>query len=122
MKLLIPIAILLVASLGCSKDKDENPAIIISSPVMGKVFTNGEPIQIKGSVSDDEQINELHVILIDMNTGAPIITFDSEPRKPSVSFDHFATNAVSGTHYRIQVIAKDNHRNDGRTLVEFICN
>jgi Bacterial Ig domain len=122
MKLLLPAAILLFTSLGCSKDKDtENPVVTISTPTLGQVFNNGDPIQITGTATDDKIIHELYVRLTHALTGAVIIEFDANPDIASTSFN-YQVSASSGIHYRLQVIAKDKTKKDGRKTIEFTCN
>ncbi|HEV7782762.1 MAG TPA: hypothetical protein VGO58_15915 [Chitinophagaceae bacterium] len=122
MKRLFPIIVVLFASFGCSKDKDtQNPVILLTTPTLGQVFTNGASIQIIGTVTDDKIVNEVLVRVTNAVTGAVIIEFTSTPQSPSTSLNYML-GANSGIHYRLQVIAKDGVRNDARVTVEFTCN
>lgn len=122
MKLLAPAIVLLLTSLGCSRDTDkESPVIEIKSPVAGKVYENGDPILIQGTVSDDRIVNELMIYVTHAYSGSVIIAFVSNPGTKEVSFNH-SVEASSGIDYRVQVIAKDKSMNDARKQVQFTCN
>lgn len=121
MKLLLPAAILLSASLGCSKDKDrENPVVMVSTPILGQVYHNGDPIRITGTATDDKVIHELFVRVTNALTGAVIIEFEANPDIASTSFN-YQIAATAGIHYRLQVIAKDQTKKDARVTIDFTC-
>ena len=121
MKHLIPLAIV-IASLGCSKDKDkESPVVTITSPTLGQSFEGGDVIRVTGTVTDDQTVSEVNLRVTHAVTGAIILEMTDEPGTPNFNFNYLVGSAITGVHYRIQVIAKDKVRHDDRKIVEFIC-
>jgi Bacterial Ig domain len=126
MKLLFSGIALLLLVTGCSKnsadEKDTVPPVItITSPVNGQTFTNGQTINITGTIADDKYIAETHIHVTNNSTGNLLMDVHLYPASASASFNQTFT-ATAGINYKIQVIAKDRAVNEARASVEVSCN
>lgn len=126
MKLLFSGIALLLLVTGCSKnsaDEKDNvlPVITITSPVNGQTFTNGQTINITGTIADDKYIAETHIHVTNNSTGNLLMDVHLYPASASASFNQSFT-ATTGVNYKIQVIAKDRAVNEARVSVEVSCN
>ena len=121
------VVLLVIVFLGCSKDEDnteqdnELPVIVINSPDNNQVFNAGARVIITGSVTDNKQVDELHIYVSDVFTGALLIDIHRAPETSSYSLNE-SFQAQSGIDYKIQVIAKDNSNNENRASVEISTN
>ena len=121
------IFILVIVFLGCSKDEDnteqdnELPVIVINSPDNNQVFNGGARVIITGSVTDNKQVDELHIHVSDVFTGALLIDIHRAPETSSYSLNE-SFQAQSGIDYKIEIIAKDNSNNENRASVEISTN
>lgn len=121
--------ILFIASLlsiiSCSKsssDKDKTaPAVVISTPANNQVFTGGQTITITGTVTDAGNIAELHMHITNIQTGALLVDIHRNPASSNYALNETFI-AQSGIEYKIQVIAKDNAANEGRSTVNISVN
>ena len=121
------VVLLVIVFLGCSKDEDnteqdnELPVIVINSPDNNQIFNAGARVIITGSVTDNKQVDELHIHVSDVFTGALLIDIHRAPETSSYSLNE-SFQAQSGIDYKIQVIAKDNSNNENRASVEISTN
>jgi len=122
-----PVFLLLFVFLGCSKDEDnteqdnELPVIVINSPDNNQVFNAGDRVIITGSVTDNKQVEELHIHVTDIFTGALLIDVHRAPQTSSYSLNE-SFQTQSGIDYKIEIIAKDNSNNENRASVEISTN
>ncbi len=125
MKTPIILFLLIIGSIGCSKDPGEKdtvmPVITITNPSNGEVFTAGQSIHITGTITDDKFIAEVHVHVTNTNTGALLMDVHLYPTGVVATIDQSIT-AVAGINYKIQVIAKDRAVNEATTSVQVSCN
>ena len=121
------VVLLVFVFLGCSKDEDNTeqdnviPVIVINSPDNNQIFNAGARVIITGSVTDNKQVDELHIHVSDVFTGALLIDIHRAPETSSYSLNE-SFQAQSGIDYKIQVIAKDNSNNENRASVEISTN
>lgn len=120
------IILLLIFVAACSKDPatandTTAPVITLNSPSANQVFTPGQPINISGSISDNNYIAEVHIHVSNTNTGALLMDVHLYPAGSTATFNQSLT-AVAGVNYKIQVIAKDKAVNEGRSTVDASCN
>lgn len=121
------VVLLVIVFLGCSKDEDnteqdnELPVIVINSPDNNQVFNAGARVIITGSVTDNKQVDELHIHVSDVFTGALLIDIHRAPETSSYSLNE-SFQAQSGIDYKIEIIAKDNSNNENRASVEISTN
>jgi hypothetical protein len=66
-------------------------------------------------------VDELHIHVSDVFTGALLIDIHRAPETSSYSLNE-SFQAQSGIDYKIQVIAKDNSNNENRASVEISTN
>jgi len=126
MKCCLSQLLILLLLAGCSDknsaDNDtELPVVTITSPTASQVFTNGQQINIAGTITDNKYIAEVHIHVSNTNTGVLIMDVHQYPGSNNTTFNQPLT-AVSGVNYKIQVIAKDRAVNEGRSTVEVSCN
>lgn len=117
---------LLLALAACSKNERESddktaPVVELTSPGNNQQFTAGQTIAISGTITDDVKISELHVHISNKETGALLIDIHRYPGVATYPLSE-SFQAQAGIGYRIQVIAKDNSANEGRTTVEISTN
>ena len=71
MKTLSIFSIACILFLSCSKkktDDKEAPVVTLTTPVNNQVLTSGE-IHIKGTVNDNQYIDQVHIEISNLNTG-----------------------------------------------------
>jgi len=112
--------IILIAA--CSKDSggsndNQAPVVTLSSPVANQQFSAGQAVAINGQLTDNQKISEVHVHISDAQAGTLLIDIHRYPAAGAYTLSE-SFQAQSGISYKIQVIAKDNSGNEGRTTVE----
>jgi hypothetical protein len=110
---------------GCSKKPDTGdttaPSITIISPSNNQQFNIGQTISTVANATDNNQVTELHIHVINKMTGALLRDIHSYPNKPSGTVqDSFP--ADSGIAYTIQIIAKDPAQNTATAKVDVSVN
>jgi len=113
--------------ISCSKksngDKDTQlPLITITSPLINQVYTSGEHINIAGSVSDNTSIAEVHIHVTNNATGVKYLDVHLFPGTSMTPFFNQDLTAVTGTNYKIEIIAVDRSANEGRLSILVSCN
>jgi len=109
--------LLLVFAFACKKKDEIAPNISITSPNENQVFSAGQTVVIKATVTDNEGIHMIHVIAVD-NTGGHWV--HSEEHVDGKTFEinkTFVTNP--GKTYTITIDAIDHDENI--TTKELIC-
>lgn len=117
---------LMLAVMGCSEknavEKDnELPAITLTSPSNAQTFTDGQLINITGSVSDNKSLSQIHIHVNNLDTGAEILDEHLNPTSNTATFSK-SLIATSGINYRIEIVAVDKAVNEARKTVEVSCN
>ena len=120
--LLVPFIFLLAT---CSRNSETGditpPAITIASPQDNQHFAAGETISTVASATDNNEVTELHIHVINKATGELLRDIHSYPAKTSGTVqDSFAADA--GIIYTIQIIAKDPAQNVATAKVEVSAN
>ena len=107
MKRLTPLILFVITA--CSKKDEVAPTISITSPLENQVFTAGQTITIRATVTDNESLHMVHVIAVD-NTGGHWV--HSEDHIDGKSFDVVKTFvANAGKNYTISIDATDHDDN-----------
>lgn len=124
MKSLVPLLLVILLQ-ACSKNEtvkdNELPVVTITSPNNNQVFSAGEMVAIKGTLSDNQKLTEVHVHISNNSTGTLLIDIHRNPGAATYSLNEsFLTQP--GINYKIQVIAKDNSANENRSAVEITSN
>ncbi len=107
---------------GCSKDEDktepdnELPVIVINSPDNNQVFNAGARVIITGSVTDNKQVELVHIHVSDIFTGAMLTDVHRTSQASSYSLNE-SFQVQAGIDYKIEIIALDNSNNENRASV-----
>src|SRR5688572_11478861 len=100
-------SLLLISCSKSSNEKDqETPVISISSPTTNQVFTAGETIHIRGTISDNQFISQVHIEVNDINTGHEYLLVHIHPNSTVYALDQ-AFTAGAGIRYKIKITADD---------------
>ncbi len=123
MKQLLLLLLGFVMLVSCSKKKSEDkesPVVTLTSPANNQSFPAGE-IHIKGNITDNEYISQVHIEITNFNTGAEYTHVHIHPTSRSYAFDQTFT-LQSGISYKIRVIADDPAANTSSSQVQISCN
>lgn len=126
MKKIAPFFLLVLANMSCSKNKGSSddrvaPTITLSSPAQDQTFAGNQVVAITGTITDTEKIAEVHIHISNTDNGSLLVDIHRYPGTGNFALNENFTIPGSGT-YRIQVIAKDNSANEGRTTVSINSN
>lgn len=115
------IASLLITGFSCSKNSNGEtdrvlPVVTISAPLNNQVFTAGQSVNITGTLSDNQQLAEVHVHISNNSTGTLLVDIHRYPLSATYILNE-SFIVQSGIEYKIQVIAKDNAANESRATV-----
>lgn len=99
----------------------EPPVISLSSPTNNQVFTNGQTVNITGSITDNNIIAELHVHIYNNTTGALLIDIHRTPASGSYNLNE-TFMVQTGMNYKIQILAKDGAANEAIAVVNVTTN
>lgn len=112
---------LIITGFSCSKSNNREtdrvlPVVTISAPLNNQVFTAGQTVNITGTLSDNQQLAEVHVHISNNNTGSLLVDIHRYPLSAAYTLNE-SFLIQSGIEYKIQVIAKDNAANENRATV-----
>lgn len=112
---------LIITGFSCSKSNNREtdrvlPVVTISAPLNNQVFTAGQTVNITGTLSDNQQLAEVHVHISNNTTGSLLVDIHRYPVSATYTLNENFI-AQSGIEYKIQVIAKDNSANENRATV-----
>jgi len=108
MKTTIALLFLLLVS-GCKKSDILPPEIIVVSPQQHEVFSSGQAITIKATISDNEGLHMIHVVAVDNSGGHWVHSEDHVDGKNFTVNKTFTT--VPGKIYTITIEARDHDDN-----------
>lgn len=80
------------------------------------MFSAGQTVNITGTLSDNQQLAEVHVHISNNNTGALLMDIHRYPLS-AIYLLNESFLVQGGIEYKIQVIAKDNTANENRATV-----
>ena len=114
--------IILIACFSCNKNQDQlSPIIVIQMPLSNSSFDLPNSIRVKGRVSDDKQLKNIEIGILDENLSSVIADIHIELSDLEYSFDEFITIddrlIESGTFY-ISVKAFDQQNNQSSSYQE----
>jgi len=115
--LLMVSAVIILAA--CKKDSGDNekPVINITSPMANEQFTAGETVNLQGSVTDNDELHEVHIFVTNKSTGADLIHMAEH-----VDVKEYPINEVfivqAGVTYTIKVEAHDHVGNTAQVQLE----
>jgi len=123
MKQLFLCSLACILLISCSKKKEDDkepPVVTITSPTNNQVLPAGE-IHIKGTITDNVYINQVHIEISNLNTGVEYLHVHIHPTSKTYAFDQIFT-VQSGIDYKIRVVAEDPSTNTSLGQVEVSCN
>jgi hypothetical protein len=95
---------------GCKKSDTMAPVITVTSPMENQVFPGGTTVMIKASITDDNSIHMVHVIVLDKLTDGHVV--HSEEHTDSQSYEvNQSFLAIAGRSYSIEIEATDHGDN-----------
>jgi hypothetical protein len=102
---------------GCSKSSGDTqkPVVVLMTPTGGQQFSAGTVVQITGTVTDNDEIHMVHVIVTDLTHDVEVHHLMYHADAPSYNFDETFTVSAATT-YKIHVEADDHVGND--TIIE----
>lgn len=125
MKKLFIFSILFVSIAACSKKSGEKdydaPVISLSSPAGNQVFPAAQTINIQGTVTDNQYINQVHIEITNLITAAEYLHVHIHPAAKTYTYNQ-AFSLQAGTSYKIKVIAEDRSANISSEQLEVSCN
>jgi hypothetical protein len=105
----IPVLIIaLICLAACKKNSGDTtkPLIQISSPTPNQQFTAFSTVTISGTVTDDDQIHEVHVEVVNKNNSTAVIHFMEHVDAKTYNIQQ-AFVVQAGITYKIHVEAHD---------------
>ncbi len=107
----------------CTKKSEDTelPQISFTSPNNNQVFNAGELIHIKGTVTDNNYVDQIHIEISNVNTGEEYQHVHIHPGTKSYSFDQSLTTKA-GIQYKIKVIAEDPASNTHSSVLQISSN
>jgi len=104
----LPILLLLFA-FACKKPDEIVPEISVTSPQQNQVFSSGQTVTIRATVTDNEGLHMVHVIAVDNTGGHWVHSEDHVDGKTFEVNKTFVTNL--GKIYTITINATDHDEN-----------
>ena len=108
--------------MGCGKSSPRNndresPVVTITAPMNNAAVPPNLPLDITGTITDNQYIAEVHLHITNLNTGQLMLDVHLYPASAQSSFKQSFTPS-SGQRYRILVIARDRSVNEGSQTIE----
>jgi hypothetical protein len=116
MKRLLSFLFILVLT-SCSKNggDTQKPVVVLNTPVGNQQFTAGQTVAISGTVTDNDEIHMVHVIVTDLTHDVEVLHLMEHADAASYTFDQSFV-AAAATTYKIHVEADDHVGNT--TIIE----
>ena len=104
---------------GCKKDAGDTrpPAIVITSPANGQVFTAGQTVNVTATVTDEDEIHAVHLFVYNKANYSDIVHEENHVDKNTYTLTRSFT-AQAGINYLITVAAEDHSSNQSQANVE----
>lgn len=107
---------ILLASCHSDSVDDEKPVISITSPTNGQSFTAGQTVTVAATVSDNDEIHEVHLHVINIVTGVHEILFEEHTDAKTYTLNKTFT-AKAGANYQVLLEADDHSGNQASAEV-----
>jgi hypothetical protein len=95
---------------GCSKPDEIAPVISVETPGENQVFTGGQSITIKATISDNEGIHIVHLTVLDNTTSGHMIHFEDHFDGKTYQLNKSFT-PQAGRSYTIDIDGTDHNEN-----------
>jgi len=94
--------------IACSKSggDTEKPTITLGSPTSNQHFTAGQVVNITGSITDNDELHHVHIMVTDKTHSSEVIHFEEHADAKTYNFNKSFT-AQAATTYKIHVEADD---------------
>ncbi len=106
----------------CSKNKEEKdremPVVVIEDPVHNALVPGDQVMTIRGTVTDNEYIQEIHIEISNSQSGEEYLHIHIHPNGSSYTYNQ-PFDPASGIKYLVRVIAEDRSNNVSSQKVEF---
>ena len=93
----------------CGKSDETPPVVNVLTPTDHQVFTDGQTVNVKAEISDDEGLHMVHLMVID-NSGLHVDHFEEHLDARTYTLNRSFT-AHAGKTYTITVGATDHNDN-----------
>jgi len=100
---------LLLTFASCSKETNR-PQMRIISPLNNQVFSSGETVAVRGTISDDTGIHDLHMTITNTSTGTQLMHLNEHLDTQLYTLDESFV-AQAGNSYTIKIEADDHDSN-----------
>lgn len=102
--------LLLFFAVACHKRDETAPVIQRVSPNDNAIFQGGESVSIKGTISDNEGIHMVHIMVFDKSDYSHVLHFEEHFDAKTYQFNKTFT-AEKGKAYSIYIDASDHSEN-----------
>jgi len=102
---------------GCSKSGGDTtkPVVILNTPTGNQEFAAFSTVTISGSIADDDEIHEVHIIVTNVTNSSEVLHVHTHVDAKSYNINEVFT-AQAATTYKIHVEADDHVGNT--TVIE----
>ena len=104
----IILCLALIFCVSCTKSSGDTqkPLIVLNTPAGNQEFSASSTVVISGTVSDNDELHEVHVFVTDITHSAEVVHFHEHVDASTYTINQSFTVQASTT-YRIQVEADD---------------
>jgi hypothetical protein len=106
---------------GCKKSSPdtEPPTITLNWPANNQVFNAGDSVHVNASISDNDQIHEVHLYVTNLATNNLLVHFEEHLDAGSFLLDKGFV-AQAGVTYKIEIDANDHSGNQAQKVIQVI--
>jgi len=98
-----------------------SPRIKLTSPQDFQRFSAGQTVVITATITDDEQLEKVHLLVINRATGAQVLRLEKNMDVKSYTLSE-SFIPVAGPRYTIKIEAVDGNNNNAKTQIDVSCN
>jgi Bacterial Ig domain len=108
----------LLALSGCKKTNsdEQKPSLTITSPTNNQQFTGGQTVNITGTATDNDHINELQVKVTNLTTGSVLMQSTEHIDAVNTNISKSFTAAAS-SNYKVEVSVNDHAYNETKVEI-----
>ena len=113
------VAVCVLVFFSCSKNggDTEKPVVVLNTPSGNQTFPASSVVTISGTVTDNDEIHEVHIYVINKKSDTEILHFHAHADAKTYSFIQTFT-AQAGVTYKIEVQADDHVGNTTDIQIE----
>lgn len=102
--------ILLFFCFSCGKPDLISPVITLASPQENQVFTAGQTVTVKATITDNEGIHMVHLIVLDKSNNGHMVHFEDHFDGKTYELEK-TFPALAGKSFSIEIDATDHNEN-----------